>query len=497
MNTFMNELKNVNNFDRTENGDLTHKTTNSAILDMFGIGGAYRNRSETDVITLFKDAFSENRDLAMKCLFYLRDVRGGQGERRFFRVAYQWLCDNYPAIALKNLIYIPEYGRWDDLIYIAIDTKLQNSALSIIAKQLAIDIQCKTPSLLGKWMPSQNASSPKTKAMGKKLAKYLGLSPKQYRVLLSTLRKRINIVEVGPRDGFQSVKGDEIEFDKIPSRAGILYKNAFARKDIIAEKYRNFIKSNSTKVNARTLYPQDIARKASGEFNSPYNSLTRMAIQKYWDNLPDYYQGRKENGIAVVDVSGSMIGTPMEAAISLGAYIADKAHGPFAHHFITFSERPELVHFTGADIVDKFRNCISASWGFNTDIKKVFDMLLSVAKKSNVSPEDMPSRIYIFSDMEFDECVTLNSRTVNDLDEINTGLESIQKEWENAGYKMPSVIFWNLDARSNHIPAIGGNFSYVSGFSPVMISQILGGKKGYELMIEKLINSGRYDVITG
>ena len=232
-------------------------------------------------------------------------------------------------------------------------------------------------------------------------------------------------------------------------------------------------------------------------------------LQKYWDNLKDFYNGREENGIAVVDVSGSMSGIPMEAAVSMGAYIADKAHGPFANHFITFSAYPELVKFEGVDIVDKLNRCRQADWGMNTNVQAVFDMLLDTAMKKGVKAEDMPQRVYIFSDMEFDACVSFDSVSksgrnhwdrwgdcdcVRDLDEVNSDLENIKKEWEAAGYKMPSVIFWNLNARNNRIPAIGEGFSYVSGFSPSMIDCILSGKDGYDLMVEKLM-SKRYEAV--
>ena len=505
MNTFMNELKNVNNFDRTENGDLTHKTTNSAVLDMFGVGGAYRNRSETDVITLFKDAFNENHDLAMKCLFYLRDVRGGQGERRFFRIVYRWLCNNHPETAILNLKYIPEYGRWDDLIYSVINTnpQVEKIAFNIIGKQLILDLKCKTPSLLGKWMPSQNASSEKTKRTGHYIANKLGLNSKDYRVMLSALRKKINIVERLMSEN----RWDEIEFDKIPSRAGLIYKNAFARKEIIAEKYHRFMSDTTKKVNASVLYPQDIAHRAFKVENYcfPLNSPERLALQKYWDNLPNYYKEKEENGLAIVDVSGSMTGIPMEAAVSLGAYIAEKAHGPFTNHFITFSEHPELVKFEGMDIVDKFNNCVTANWGCNTNIKAVFNMLLNVALTKGVKSEDMPDKLYVFSDMEFDSCVTFGKKYptiwgqeyINiTLNQANTGFERIKAEWAKYGYKLPNVVFWNLRSAKKHIPAIGKGFSYVSGFSPVMIECILSGKTGYDLMIEKLVDSGRYNVIT-
>ena len=503
MNTFLNQMKRDANIDYTENGGITRKSTNSKVLDMFGMGGSYRNRSNADVILLFKDALEENANLALKCLFYLRDIRGGQGERRFFRIAFRWLCNEHPEIAKKNLINVSEYGRWDDLIYVAEDTPLEKDAFNIIKHQLALDVECKTPSLLAKWLPSQNASNAETKRLGHKMAIFFDMTSREYRKTLSVLRERIRVLE----RLMSANRWEEIEFDKIPSKAGLIYRNAFARRDVLAKKYETFAKSKDTKVNAEALYPHEVAHQAFSAGRLAFEDPTRLMIQKYWDNLKDFYNGREENGIAVVDVSGSMYGTPMEVAVSMGAYIADKAHGPFANHFITFSARPSLVEFTGVDITDKLNRCKQADWGMNTNIQAVFDMLLSTARRRHVKPEDMPTRLYIFSDMEFDRCVTTyhndsffvttyhNARFFNKENEINSCLESIKKEWAQAGYKMPSVIFWNLDARHNHIPAIGDGFSYVSGFSPSMIDTILSGKDGYDLMLEKLM-SKRYEAVS-
>ena len=488
MNTFMNGLIDETNVGLTENGAVKHLTTKSAVLDLFSLCGAYRRRSEEDCILAFKNAYEENATLALKCLFYLRDCRGGQGERRFFRVCFRWLADNYPEAAIRNLNNVSEYGRWDDLIYSTIGTKVENQAMAIVAEQLALDDECKTPSLLAKWLPSENASSKETKRMGNIVRTKLGMTHKRYRQLLSKLRTKINIVE----KLMSQNKWDEIEFDKIPSKAGLIYKNAFARKDIIAKKYEEFAKDETKTVNASTLYPYDVAHKAFEGYRLSADSAERLMIQKYWDALPNYYGDNEENGLAIVDTSGSMSGQPLEAAVSLGAYIAEKAYGPFAGHFITFSHRPELIKFKGIDIVDKFNRARSADWEMNTDLKAVFDMLLKVAKQKQTKAEDMPQRLYIFSDMEFDRCLNLGYSGTEE--KVNSLLESIAKEWAAAGYELPPVVFWNLDARTQNIPALGGRFSYVSGLSPVMIETILSGKDGYDLMLAKLM-SKRYDAV--
>lgn len=506
-NTFFTSLKKDTNFTHTENGAVTHKSTLNKVLDMFAFGGAYRQRNDADVITLFKDAYEENPTYALKCLFYLRDVRGGQGERRFFRVAFRWLCENYDEKAITLLKYVAEYGRWDDLIYTTEGTTLEKYAIEeIIIPQFRLDLDCQTPSLLGKWLPSENASSHTTNRLGNKVRKYLKMTHKEYRQALSTLRTRINIVEKLMSEN----RWDEIQFDKIPSRAGLIYKNAFARRDLIAQKYKEFMKDTTKEVNAKTLYPYDLVHDAFNSYWKALDDADRMAINKYWENLPNYYGDNKENGLAIVDTSGSMGGQPIEAALGLGMYIADKAHGPFANHFLTFSAAPDFVEFHGADFVDKVNRAYKengSNWMQNTDLKAVFDLLLSIAKKDGTKKEDMPTRLYIFSDMEFDGCISFEGRSeesrywfeydhcVRTSDECETLLEGIAREWKEQGYELPTVIFWNVNARHNNIPMLkGGRFGYVSGMSPVLIEQVLSGVGGIDLMLAKL-DSDRYKVI--
>ena len=497
MNTLLNGLKNATNFTHTENGAITHKTTKSALLDMFALGAAYRNRSEEDCILLFKNAYNENPEYALKCLFYIRDVRGGQGERRFFRVCLNWLAKNHPEAVIRNIEFIPEFGRWDDL-YCLMDTEAESVALELIKNQLILDLTCDTPSLCAKWVKSENASSKETRVLGEKTRIFFGMSHRNYRKMLSLLRSKVNVLEKLMSEN----KWKEIKFDKIPSKAGIIYKNAFARRDIIKEKYERFAKDKNTKVNAEVLNPVDIAHQI---FTKYYPSKTeRLMWDKYWANLKDYYNGREENGIAIVDVSGSMGGTPMEAAVSMGAYIAERGKGPFQNHFITFSGNPELVEFNGIDIYDKFCRARQADWGMNTNIEAVFDLLLTTALREGVKKSEMPETLYIFSDMEFDRCITTGpvsndrySRTssyVSSENRMETLLEGIARKWAENGFELPRVIFWNLDARQDNIPAMGGRFSYVSGFSMNMVEQILSGYDGYDLMMMKL-DTERYSVI--
>lgn len=493
MNTFMNGLQNASNYAVTENGALAHKTTRSAVYDMFALGGAYRKRNDEDCILLFKNALEENETLALKCLFYLRDCRGGQGERRFFRVCYKWLAQKHADVARRNFELISEYGRYDDVIYTLIGTPLENDALEFIKNQLALDLECKTPSLLAKWLPSENASAVKTKKMGNIIREYLGMTHREYRKTLSILRERINLLE----RLMSANRWDEIEFDKIPSKAGLIYKNAFARRDIIAKKYEAFAKSEDTKVNASTLYPYDVVHKAVegtrgwGYSFRDMSATDRAMVEKYWENLPDYLEGKPCKMMCVVDTSGSMTGSeasaPINVAIGLGMYCAERIGGPFKNHYISFSSRPQLIKIEGVDFVDKVRRIYKTNLCENTDLVKTFRMLKEIALTAK--PEDIPETIVVISDMQID----CGSRFCGS--NVATEMESMRREWEKAGLKMPKLVYWNVEARgaANFLDD-GPNVTYVSGCSPVIFQQVISGVTGYELMLKKL-ESARYEAI--
>jgi len=512
-NVFMNGLKNANNFAVTENGALTHKSTMDNLMDLFAMGAAYRTRSDEDCILLFKNAYLDNPTYALKCLFYIADCRGGQGERRFFRVCAKWLASFDSEAMKRNLIHIPEYRRWDDL-FVFIGTPLQNDALNIVKHQLALDVQCKTPSLLAKWLPSENTSSAKTRSDARIVRHYFGMTAKQYRKTLSILRARINVLERLMSEG----RWDEIEFDKIPSKAGLKYKNAFARHDIervksekAVQTYADFAKDTNTKVNAKALYPYEVVAKAMEAMRSSYNywgysaipsmdNTDRLMINKYWENLESYFQDKHFNALMVVDTSASMRGSdaaaPINVAISLGMYCAERAQGPFAGHYISFSRAPRLVAVEGVDFCDKVKRIYDANLCENTNIEATFDMLLDVALNSGCSKADLPEYLCIVSDMEFDSATSqrwgYNRTTFN----TKTLMESIREKWARHGLRMPKIIYWNVQARQNNVPEdLGcGDISYVSGMSPSIFNTIMSGKSGVELMMEKL-NSPRYEVI--
>lgn len=500
MNNFLNGMKSATNYTYTENGALTHKTSMSGLLDLFGMGAAYRSRSDSDCIVLFQKAFAENPVYALKCLFYLRDIRGGQGERRFFRVVTKWLAAHETEAMRRNLQYVPEFGRWDDL-YTFVGTRLERDAFEMMEKQIKLDLTCKAPSLLAKWLKSENTSSEESRMLANKTRAAFGLNHRQYRKMLSALRARINVLECLMSAG----KWDEIEFDKIPSRAGFIYRNAFARHDIERMKseknvvsYEDFVKDETTKVNAKDLYPYEVVAQAYNltrynYYNRPLDSTQRAAINKYWDNLKDYFNGCSLDALCVVDTSASMWGqeasAPINVAISLGLYAAERARGPFAGHYISFSSHPQLIETVGVDFVDKVQRIYETNLCENTNIEATFDMLLETALKNRCSQADLPKSIIIISDMEFDsQCGYYGRRNA-------TLMENIAHKWNSYGYEMPHLVYWCVDSRHDNVPmTVKDGVTICSGFSPVLFEQIMKGKDGYELMMDKL-DSKRYECI--
>jgi hypothetical protein len=406
----------------------------------------------------------------------------------------KWLANEHPSAASRNLQYVPEFGRWDDL-YLFVGTPLEQDAFTFMKKQLALDLQSQTPSLLAKWLKSENTSSKESQQLAKKTREAFNMTSRRYRKVLSLLRERIRVVERLMSEN----RWDEIEFDKIPSRAGLIYKNAFARRDIIKEKYKAFAADKNTKVNAGTLYPYEVVDKAIALnarylWEGEYDNTDRNMINKYWDNLTDYFNGKTFNGLAVVDTSGSMYGTPINVAISLGLYCAERSKGPFANHYVSFSSRPQLIKTEGIDFVDKVERIYRTNLCENTNLEATFDLLLNTAILNNCKQEDLPQNLVVISDMEFDGA-TYQRSTGCYLSQPETLMENISKKWEAHGYHMPHLIFWNVDARQNNIPMRDdGHITFVSGFSPVTFEMLLSGKTGQDIMYEKL-NSERYSVI--
>ena len=230
-------LKKIFNQTYTENGAVTHVSTNSDCLDLFATVGALRSASDQEILARFIRAYTEDPDKAMKIIFFARDVRGGLGERRVFRTVMKYLASQAPESVRKNIEYFGEYGRYDDLLSL-MGTSCEKEMLAYIAKQFAADMEAlsagENVSLLAKWLPSVNASNAETVAMAKKIARSMKMSDRDYRKAVSALRARIGIIENSLREMDYS-----FDYSKQPSKAMFKYRAAFMRND--RARYSEFI----------------------------------------------------------------------------------------------------------------------------------------------------------------------------------------------------------------------------------------------------------------
>lgn len=484
----LNTLKTQLNTTRTENGAVTYSSTDSHCLDFFASAGAMRCLDDIDVARVFMRAYAEDPDLAMKILFWARDVRGGLGERKIFRTSIKWLAHAEPQSLVKNLPYISEYGRWDDLL-VLLDTPCREETLSLIREQWIRDTEPDAEvSLLAKWLPSVNTSDKNTVRQGKMIARYLGITDADYRKTLSRLRAKIKIIENNLRE-----RDYTFDYSKQPSRAMLKYRRAFIRNDL--GRYSDFLEDvaeGRAKMHTSALMPYDIIRPFfEGDDFTRVDEEVRRSADVTWSALEDFDDGK--NSIAVIDGSGSMYGysdpMPATVALSLGIYFAERSKGAFKNHFITFSETPQLVEIKGRDIFERVRYCASYNEVANTDLMKAFSLILSAAIDKKADETDMPERIYIISDMEFDECAE------------NSGVSTFRcaKElFESYGYRLPEVVFWNVACRHGHMPVTKNEqgVALVSGCTPSLFKGVTKGNLDPVYYMTETVCTERYSRIS-
>lgn len=472
----IDEADKQHNMARTENGAAALKSTLSATVDFFGLGGALRSRESSEVTSLFSKAFEEDPLVALKTLFYLRDIRGGQGERKTFRACYQWLAREHPETALKNLQNVIEFGRWDDLFCTQGTQLWEGAVLPLIYKEWGYG---GSPSLMWKWLPSNNTSSRETRALADKVRSFLGVTPRAYRKRLSAKRAELKIVE---RD-MCGRRWNQIDYSAVPSRASLIYRNAFEKHD--PSRYQSFledVKEGRTTINTGTLYPYDIVEKCfAGDESETLDVL--------WNSLPNYSVEDTGNGIVVADVSGSMSGRPMAVSVSLAMYISERNQGAFKNQFITFSEQPSLQQVTGNTVMEKVQNLEAADWGGSTNLEAVFTLILEKANRLNLQSEELPERVYIVSDMEFNQACQSPEATL---------FQTMDAAYKAAGYKRPELVFWNVNARNTHCPVRfdEAGTCLVSGCSPSILTSLLSGGTAspVQVMLET-INTNRYNCV--
>lgn len=438
----------------TKNGAVTHSTSLNNCLDFFYLAGASRRMSEKDIITMFEQARAESKTLAYKILFWARDCRGGAGEKRLFQIISKHCYTVHPNEYKQVAMWIPEYGYWKDIFKIEEPTEYLLERLDNRLKQ--------DDNLLAKWFPRK----------GKwftAMHKHLKITPKELRKKLVNLT---NVVETR----MCNKEWDKVIYNNVPSVAMNMYRNAFMKHDTTRfTEFNESVISGKSKVNASVLHPHML-------FQAFERGEDTNAIKAQWMNLIDYMKDTTERILPVCDVSGSMTGLPMDVSVSLGVYISERNKGIFKDAFITFSTKPQMLYLKG-DIIDRFRQLHRAPWGGSTNIAGVFELILQSALDNKLKQIDMPTKILIISDMEFNSCAS------------NTNLQNIQNLYTQAGYKMPTVVFWNVNGRIGNVPASSKdkNIGLVSGFSPAILTSILGGKSftPHSLMMEA-ITQDRY-----
>lgn len=473
MSTFVNAVKNQTA--RTQNGMKALKSTASPLVDLYSTVGAMRGK---DIVPSFVAAYVENKDLATRIALWARDARGGAGERKVFRDIYQYLCDNDPAQAARILHKVPELGRWDDLLSAKGDVR--KAAFEMIREGLEHPA---TAQLVAKWMPRKGD-------VAVELRQFLGMTPKQYR---KTLVNLTNVVETK----MCAKQWDEINFSHVPSVAASRYKKAFNKHTTkFAEYVQKLVKGEAgVKVNAGAVYPYDVLKGiGSYGWHNGFDNTELNHIIAQWDALPNFVGDASI--LPLVDVSGSMT-TPaggydskskttcMDVAVSLGLYLAEKNKGKFKDTFLTFSENPELLHLEG-NIVEKCQQMVRLEWGMSTNLHYALSKILGVAIEGNVPQEEMPEMLLILSDMQFNGCV----------EHDDSAIEMIGRKYAEAGYDMPKVVFWNLNASFGNQPVQfdKSGVALVSGFSPTLVKNLTQVEKfsPEAIMLDTIMNE-RYN----
>lgn len=485
---FIDNLKDTLNVSTTENGALGYATTGKALVDFNFKVASMRNWSEENIKREFKKVWYENKELALKYLFYVRDVREGLGERRLFREAITEIIDNLDS---RVFDWIMKFGRADDLL-VFLGTKLEKDLIDYIQVQLEKDMQGvkdnKPISLLSKWLPSINTSSKETREKAKQLCESLHITETKYRKMLSKLRKYIDVIE----RKLCANEWNKVNYETVPSNANLKYKDAFLKHDEDRrKKYLESLEKGETKINGSVLFPHDIVAKYVKD------SVLKKdeTLEALWKSLPNYVDG-STNTLVVRDGSASMTWSdtkvrPLDVATALAIYFSERCEGQFKDNFITFSSKPQLVSFTGYETLrDKLIECSNYKDCSNTDLEATFDLVLDVAVKNHLKQEEIPN-LLIISDMEFDSSYSVPKYLEDKLFAI------IANKFNKAGYQLPKLIFWNVASRTNIIPLTQNNNGVilVSGFSPAITKMVLSEELDpYKALVKELMKD-RYKEI--
>lgn len=483
----------------TENGAVGYKTSGKELVDLNFAVASFRNHEQGEILKSFTKAFYEDRDLAWKWLFFLRDIRGGLGERRTFRIILHSLAFSQPEIIKKLIDVIAEYGRYDDLLCL-FETPAEQEVIAYLAGQLEKDVldmeSGKSISLCAKWMPANNASRDVTREQAKKIQNYLGMTAKQYRKMLVALRAYLDVTEVK----MSGNQWEQIDYEKVSSRANLLYRNAFLKHDEERRKdYLSKVSRNEAKIQAGVLMSHEIVNAYTQMKGWQCNLKEKdEVLEELWKHLDDTVSGAKDV-LCIVDGSGSML-CPVGGAASsvtahqvsnaLGIYFSERLEGAYKNKFITFSQSPRYVDLSNChSLREKLELAYANNDWTNTNLEKTFDLVLDTAVQNHLKQEELPKTLLVISDMEFDSAVNVSKTAPL--------LEGIKKKFQRAGYEIPKLVFWNCNSRTNVVPVRENKMgvALVSGFSVNVCNMVLSNQLDpYECLKEQL-NGDRYRVI--
>jgi len=480
-NPLIKNVERATNSTLTENCALTHKSTLNACLDLFSRAGGLRN-DPVEALNLFKNAYAEDPIASVMTLFYIRDIRGGMGERRIFRICMDWLLDRQPYMYHNVISCTPDYGRWDDVV------RHYHINKEIIREQLRIDLDNRLAelptSLLAKWMPSISASNDSQRLLAKEIALDMGLTQRVYRKTLAKLRKHIDIVE----RHMCSKDWESIDFSKVPSQAMLKLKAAFWKNQ--PERFKAYIEAveeGEETINAGTITPDQLVKAylSSGSWEETTADLDPV-IEEQWKALPSW--GEPQDMLIMADVSGSMYcseSRPIDISIALALYASERNANPkWQNTFMTFDSEPQLIKVNPHNtLLENVKELQKAPWGGSTNIQKAFNLILACCDIES----DLPDSIVIVSDMEFDHATT-----------GSTNFEAFKQRAEAKGFTLPNVVFWNVDSRNSQSPVTfdESGVALVSGRSPSILQMAFDGNfDPMSFYQEAVLNNRRYDAV--
>lgn len=479
----------------TDNGALVYETSGSNLVDFNLNISAMRSKSEDEIASDFRQAFLDNKELAVRYLFFAGDIREGLGERHVFNSIMKNLAQNEPEIAKAVLEFIPEYGRWDEVVNL-LNTPIRKDVVKLISTQLSKDIDAASKnepvSLCAKWMPSLQASNSTVRKNALILCDELGMKKSDYRHMLSDLRNRLNIIEKALAE--KDVEKLDAMQESLSSKQNYKYKDALMR--LMPEQrteYFNKVLRGEANYNADVLEPHEIYYRYHNQGGYGRSVKEDMGYEIMWKQLPNKVEPGKEvlvvrdgSGSMTVGLRGTNRGTVLDVASALTVYFSEHATGQFHNKFITFSSRPEIVNLDGCDtLADKISKLDHYDDCSNTNLEKTFMLILDTAIKNKMSQEEMPENILIISDMQFDAASHSRYSDTPKWDE--TLFDTIRSKFEAAGYKIPGLIFWNVNQEKTAVPEIKNELGLVllGGYSKNNIDMICKNEFIQEVVTEQ------------